>query len=158
MRNKDIIETILEIGTFISFIVLITVVLLQVITRFLIPSVTLVWTEEASRFLFVYSVAFAAPLAMKKKEFVNVDILFNILPKTMKNIIEFIIYIITVILFVIVFIYGIQFAQLGINQMSPTMHIPMAIAYSSIAISSFFIVAYAILNLIVYVRDIKNGR
>lgn len=156
-KKKDILEVILEMGTFIAFLTLLCVVLLQVVTRFLIPNVTLVWTEEASRFLFVYSVAFAAPLAMKKKEYVNVDILFNILPKTVRNILEFLIYIVTVVLFVIVFIYGIQFAQLGVSQMSPTMGIPMIVAYSSITVAAFFIITYGILNFINYIRDLKGG-
>jgi len=156
MKKKDLLETVLEMGSFISFSALIIVVLTQVITRFLIPSLSFVWTEEASRFLFVYSVAFGAPLAMKKKEYVNVDILFNILPKKVRKILEFVIYLVIIALFTVVFIYGIQFAQLGITQNSPTMGIPMVVAYSSISISCFFIIIYGVVNLIVHAGLMRN--
>ncbi|MEW9124252.1 MAG: TRAP transporter small permease subunit [Thermotaleaceae bacterium] len=158
MKKVDIIEKILEIGTFLAFTGLLIVVLLQVVTRFFMPALSFVWTEEASRFLFVYSVAFGAPLAMKRKEFVNVDILTSILPKGVRKFLEILSYLITVILFTVVFLKGIDFAELGVVQKSITMRIPMSIAFSTISITSFFILLYTVLHLFYYLRDIgKTG-
>ena len=156
MKKQAVIERILELGTFIAFAALVIVVLVQVATRFLIPSIIVTWTEETTRFLFVYSVVFAAPLAMKKKEYVNVDLLLNIMPEGVRKIAELLIQAATVGLFALVFTKGIEFAKLGIGQSSPTLGIPMYYAYSSISITSFFIMIYAIYNLIGNIRGMKD--
>jgi len=156
MKKRDIIETILEVGTFIFFAALIIVVLLQVFTRFLFPDKSFVWTEEASRFCFIYAVAFAAPLAMKKQEYVNVDIVLTKLSKGARRALELTIRIINVILFSIVFFQAIKFAKLGIGQTSATMRIPMYISYSSIAIMTFFITFYAVHDLMRFISGLKK--
>ncbi|SHE46996.1 TRAP transporter small permease [Alkalibacter saccharofermentans] len=159
MKNNDIIEKILKLGTFLSFSALIVTVLLQVITRYFVPSVTLVWTEEGSRFLFKFAVAFGAPLAMKKEEFVNVDILLNLLSRKVRDIFEIIIHIMTIGLFAILFKESLGLVQLGQRQQSPTLGIPMSIAYSAITIASFFILIYGVINMYRYIQDfMKRGR
>lgn len=147
MKKRDAIGTILEVGAFLSFSALIITVLLQVFTRFLFPAKSFVWTEEASRIFFIYSIAFAAPLAMKNQEFVNVDIILNALPKRTRKVLELSIHIINIVLFSIVFFQAIKFAKLGIGQTLPTMRIPAYYAFSSIAMMTLFIVYYAIGNL-----------
>lgn len=148
MKDKDIIAKVLRIGTFLSFSALVVTVVLQIITRFLIPGITLVWTEELSRFLFIYSVAFGAPLAMKNQEYVKVDVILELLPKKVRDILETLIQIGSIALFVIVFINSLEFIEIGTNQTSATLGIPMSVAYSSIGITSFLIVFYGIINLI----------
>jgi TRAP-type C4-dicarboxylate transport system permease small subunit len=91
-------------------------------------------------------VAFAAPLAVKKREYVNVDLILNILPKNVRHLFEIAIDLLTVILFTIVFFQAIKFAKLGIGQTSPAMRIPAYIGYSSIILMSIFVLYYAIWN------------
>lgn len=156
MRNKDFIEKILEAGAFIVFSALVLNVTYQVVTRFAFPSLSAVWTEEASRFLFIYAVVFAAPLAMKKREYVNVDIFLEILPQKVRTGLEILINAGSAVLFVFVFLRGIDFAKIGVGQTSATLGIPMTIAYSSIAITSFFIAIYGIYNFVDHIRSLGN--
>ncbi|MBF7097289.1 TRAP transporter small permease [Alkalibacter mobilis] len=156
MKKNDILEKILRAGTLLSFGSLIVTVMLQVITRFLIPGVTLVWTEEGSRFLFKVAVAFGAPLAMKHEEFVNVDILLNVLSRKVRNIFEIIIHIVTIGLFAIVFKESIAFVKIGQSQMSATLGFPMSVAHATITVASLFILLYSIVNLYHYMRDFKK--
>ncbi len=156
MKGKDYLEKILEVGTFLAFTVLVLNVTFQVVTRFAFPQFSVVWTEEASRFLFIYAVVFAAPLAMKKKEYVNVDIVLEILPKKVRTLLEIIINGASAALFVFVFLKGIEFGKIGVGQTSATLEIPMTIAYFSIAITSFFIAIYAIYNFIDHIRSLGN--
>lgn len=157
MKIKDPIEKTLELGTFVFFMSLIAIVLFQIITRFFLPDFSKIWTEEASRLFFIYAVAFAAPFAMKKKEFVNVDIIVKIVPKPVGIVLEVFGYLITIILFVVLLINALAFAKLGVNQLSATMDIPMSVAYSSIFTTAVFILFYAIVNLIGYIGNIKKG-
>lgn len=152
MKGKDFLAKILRIGTFLSFTALLITVVLQIVSRFFLSSVTLVWTEELSRFLFIYSVAFGAPLAMKNGEYINVDILLEKLPKKVRYISEAIIEIAAVSLFVIVFVNSIEFLQIGSYQTSATLGIPMSVAYFSITMTSALIVLYGTINVVNRIR------
>ena len=63
---------VLELGSILSFLGLVGVVLLQVYARLFLPK-SPHWTEEASRFLFIYTVSFASGLVVREQAFVNVD-------------------------------------------------------------------------------------
>ena len=64
MNKKDYVERILGLGTFLCFTALIITVLIQIFTRFLPLGISFIWTEEATRFFFIFSVVFAAPLVL----------------------------------------------------------------------------------------------
>lgn len=147
MKRKDYIEKILEIGAVLCFTALILVVSLQVFARFCLPQ-SPVWTEEASRFLFIYSVAFAAPIALKKNEYVKVDLIVNKLNSKVKIILEAFIYIVLSLFFLTLSYYSLPFAKLGIGQTSPAIGLSMFIPYASILILSFFIGMYSILKIL----------
>ncbi|MBO1265198.1 TRAP transporter small permease [Proteiniclasticum sp. SCR006] len=157
MKNKDIIETILKIGTLASFVGLIVTVLLQVITRFFIPGITLVWTEEGSRFLFKFAVAFGAPLAMKHNEYVNVDIVLNMMKGKSKDVLNVIIQIMSIGLFAVVLKESWTFVKIGHAQMSPTLGIPMSVSHAAITVASLFIILYGVVNLYKTFTGFRKG-
>ncbi|KUK13602.1 MAG: TRAP transporter small permease [Synergistetes bacterium] len=144
--RRDVLEEFLEWGMFISFGSLVIIVTLSVITRFFLPFIILSWSEEASRFFFIYTVAFGAPCALKRGEFATVDVFFNRLPVKVRRRLLLVFDVTTVIFFSIVFFYSFQFAKLGLNQYSPTMGIPMVFAYSSMILTSMFMVFYSFLR------------
>lgn len=144
MNKKDYIERILGLGTFLCFTALIITVLIQIFTRFLPLGISFIWTEEATRFFFNFSVAFAAPLAMKQREYVNVDLVLNYLPKNIRHLFEIIIDLLSIVLFTIVFFQAIKFAKLGVGQTSPAMRIPAYIGFSSIIFLAIFVLYYAL--------------
>ena len=78
---------IMEFCVIVTFLGLVAVVLLQVYARLFLPR-SPHWTEEASRFLFAYTVSFAAGLAVKEKAYVNVDVFTNLLPEMLKQWLE----------------------------------------------------------------------
>lgn len=142
MKRRDYIAKILEVGAVISFTALISVVTLQVFARFMLPKAPS-WTEEASRFLFIYSVAFSAPLALKRGEYVKVDIVVSKLPEKIVEKLEGIIYIVLSIFFMLITYHGYTYASLGTVQTSPALMLPMVIPYGSIAMSAVFITMYS---------------
>lgn len=143
--KKNFLEKSLEIITIIMFFMLIGVVFLQVFSRFLLPK-TPSWTEEMARFFFVYSILFGAPLALKKGDYVRVDLLTNLLPEKIQNIIDGVIYLVLTVFFIIIAVKGYVFASLGVRQYSPAMGLPMFIPYMSIGISSIFLAFYSALK------------
>jgi TRAP-type C4-dicarboxylate transport system permease small subunit len=152
MKRFNMLDKVLEIATFITFLVLIIVVVIQVITRFL--PFSFIWSVELSRYLFIYSIAFAAPLAIRRGEFVSVDIILNFLPRKLRKVYETIIYLVVMFVTLIIGIQGLSYMQLGATQYSRTMPIPMSVPYASIFISAFLMFIYAGL----YIYDIFTGR
>jgi TRAP-type transport system small permease protein len=154
MAGVKIIDRTLGLLTILSFVGVISVVVIQILSRYL--PYTAVWTEELTRFLFIYSIAFAAPLALKKKEFINVELLINLLPKRAREIYEAMIYLVIVLLCSVVAYQGYIFTMIGRGQTSATMALDMSIMHASIGVSMVFIAIYAIFHVIDYLKGLPE--
>lgn len=154
MEKKSFIESIFGKGAVICFTALLIIVFVQVFSRFLLPK-TPVWTEEASRFLFILTVSFSAPIAMKRKEFVRVEILLGRLSEATRRKMDIGILIASFLFFMLIAFKGVQFAQVGRYQTSPTLYIPMIFPYMTMAFVSFFIGFFALAESISLIRQPK---
>ncbi len=147
MKNTiGFIDNLLKAGTLISTFGFIGATLIQIYARFFMDNAP-AWTEEASRFFFVYAVSFAAGLAMKDHYYVSLDVLFNNLKAHQKKWIEVGIAAFTLCLFLILAIFSIQFIVLGIPEKSPSLGISMALAFASMLVLGTSISLYALLDL-----------
>ncbi|MGJ9385700.1 TRAP transporter small permease [Salipaludibacillus sp. CF4.18] len=155
MRSTKLLDRTLEIATILCFTALIVVVIIQIASRYLPQS--FIWTEELSRFLFLYSVSFGAPLALKDKEFINVDLLLNYLPKRVREIYEGFIYLTIVLFSAVVAFWGFKFIAIGRGQSSATMALDMSIIHACIFITMLFIGIYALLHTINYFKGLEKG-
>lgn len=150
MAGLKIIDRTLGLLTTLSFIGVLIVVVIQILSRYL--PYTAVWTEELTRFLFIYAVSFAAPLALKRKEFINVELLINLLPERFRQVYEAVIYLVIVLLCSLIAYQGYAFALIGLGQTSATMAIDMSIIHASIGISMVFLAIYAIFHVIDHLK------
>jgi TRAP-type C4-dicarboxylate transport system permease small subunit len=117
------------------------VVLLQVFARTFLPR-SPHWTEEASRFLMLYMVAFASGLAAKERAFVNVDVFINLIRGRFRIFLQLLIDLVTVVLMVVTAWYGWKNAAVGRIQTSASLSIPMHLIYGSIALQAAGILFY----------------
>ncbi|NNE76930.1 MAG: TRAP transporter small permease [Pricia sp.] len=131
----------LKLGALLSTWGLILSVLVQITCRFT-PIATPAWTEEASRILFIYAMAFAAGLAMKNDYYVHLDMFYNRFPLKLQQFLSKAIPIITFLLFAVMAIYAIEFVLLGIPEKSPSMGFNMGVAFFSMFIMSASICYY----------------
>lgn len=153
---KDPIEKALTFMVIVSFTALILTVTFQVFTRVFMPGFSQIWTEEVTRFLFIYSITMSAPLAMKRKMYVNIE-LINHLPNKIKIIIHVIIQFAVAFLFLILMIYGFQFTKIGMSQMAPTIKIPISIIFVTIPVMGALMVWYTFYNLYLYLKSVKKS-
>lgn len=114
----------LTVGTLLSFAGLIYVVLLQVYAR-LFMAQSPHWTEEASRFLFLFTVAFAAGPAIRRRAFVNVDVFINLIEGRFRTFIQLLIDLTMFLFMLLVSYYAWGNAKVGMMQTSPSLYIPM---------------------------------
>src|SRR5262249_35583750 len=111
--------------------ILVVPVSLQIVSRYthLIPSY--IWTEELSRFLFIWMVMLGAMVGIKEGTHFEVDIWpelgrrANALLKMVSNLF--------VLIFALVFLYwGIKFVEFGLHPQSQLPHLPMPFIFLSL--------------------------
>ncbi|WP_158293165.1 TRAP transporter small permease [Tamlana fucoidanivorans] len=143
--NK-IVGKLLKTGTLLAITLLIATVLLQIFARFFLSSAP-PWTEEVSRLFFIYAVTFAAALAFKSNYFIYVDMLYNKVNNTVKRILNLIVYLVTLLLFMVLSVTAIGFVKMGIAEQSPSLGVNMGIAFSSIFLLAVFMCYYLVQKL-----------
>ncbi len=145
----------LKYGTLISIVGLISTVLLQIFARFFLansPS----WTEEASRLFFIFSISFASGLALKDNSYVHLDMFYNLLSQRMKNLLDLVMPVITILLFAIMAIYSVELIILGIAEKSSGLKINMSFIFISMLIMNVSICYYAWSKIIKSFKHLKK--
>jgi TRAP-type C4-dicarboxylate transport system permease small subunit len=146
----------LEIGAILSFLGLVAVVLLQVYARLFLPK-SPHWTEEASRFLFIYTVSFASGLAIREKAFVNVDVFTNLLPKTLQRWLQIMLDLLVAAFMAVVFYYSLKNLGIGRMQTSASLRVPMHYIFASMSVLSGTVVLYSLAEVFRDVRMASGG-
>ena len=131
--------------------ILIVPVTLQVISRYtaLIPS--WIWTEELSRFLFIWMIMLGAMIAVREGTHFVVDVLPQLRPRT--NAMVNIVCALFVLVFALVFIvWGIQFVRFGWDQHSELAELPMVYIFIAWPVAGF---TWALFLGEVFVADLR---
>lgn len=153
MKKLDsFLDKVLSVITVILYMAMIIVVLMQIAARYM-PSLTLSWTEELTRFIFVFIIALGAPLSLKYNAFADVDLIYEKFPKNAKKICIFIDFLLISIFLGIVIYSGYLFTTLGGRSVSPAMRWPMFIHHSTILFFGIFSLFYSVLKLIDFLKD-----
>ncbi len=147
---------IMEFCVIVTFLGLVAVVLLQVYARLFLPR-SPHWTEEASRFLFAYTVSFAAGLAVKETAYVNVDVFTNLLPEMLKQWLEVLLGLLVAAFMAFVFYYSLKNLGIGRMRTSPSLTIPMHYIFASMSVMSGSIVLYSLAEVIRDTRALLKG-
>lgn len=156
MKAVNVLTRILELLTALTFSVMIIVVLIQISGRYL--PITFVWTEELTRYLFVYSIAFGAPVAMERRGYISVDLLVDLLPAQIKKYYTAFIYLVLGLFSSILVFYSYEFALVGEGQTSATLKIEMTYIFSSMLIAFVFLGLYSFLNIYFVLSGSKELR
>ncbi|MDX9916748.1 MAG: TRAP transporter small permease [Gudongella sp.] len=122
----------LEESILIILLAMISIVMMaQIIARTFTAS--MIWPEEFSRYCYVWTVFLSLGYTIKKGNMLRVGILMDMLPLTLRRLIELLTNTIMLVLFAVLFKYAIIYTgKIKITgQFSPAMHIPMWIMYLS---------------------------
>lgn len=133
-------------------------VVVQVFSRTFLPVVPS-WTEEAARYLFIYSVAIGAGIVSMKDEYARVDILTSRFPVGFKKFYEIIMCLILIAFDVYLANYSVpRFVFLRFRMVSTAMQIPMQmINFSVLLFVILQAVSYAIrIILLLFGVDTKD--
>jgi len=116
---------------------------LQVIFRYLLNH-PLFWSEELSRFSFVWIVFVGASVAMKRGAHIGVDYFVKNLPLQLKNYLRILVTILELFFLLTVIDRSILVVRVNMSQHSPAMRIPMGLVYLAIPVGLSLMVGYII--------------
>lgn len=152
-----IVDKISELVLFVTLGGLFLVVLIQIAGRILgIPAP---WTEEGTRFLFLWMMFIALAYGFRYSESARVSLLVNMLPKPLKKATGFLYIICTIGFFLFIVIFGISLVQqqVQMKEMGAAILIPMWIIGISVPISGVLGILSVIQSLIEQPEKIFGG-
>src|SRR5690625_1683689 len=126
----------------------------QILSRFL--PFSYVWTEELTRYCFLFAISFGAPLALLKNEYINVDLIIGRLSNQVRRIYELIIYMFILVLSLIMTKEGYDFMLLGNKQNSATMPIKMSVIHASMFLMALFLTIFCLVRIWYLIKNKKN--
>lgn len=130
-------------GALLATLGIVTTVTIQIVARLFWTSAP-AWTEEAARFFFIFSVAFAAGPALRDGVFVRVDLLARWLPPRGAALLEVLVHLLTGSLLAVMALFSSDFIQLGMDQRSPSLRFPMAVVHSALFLLAATTAGYAL--------------
>lgn len=148
---SKLIERILSFLTIISFTGVIIAVVIQIMSRYL--PYTAVWTEELTRYFFIYTICFGAPVGLLKKEYINVDVIVSRFPLGFRKYYEIFVYLLIFLLSLVIIKEGILFTEIGARQMSATMPFPMSYIHFGFVILGVFLAFFSIVQIILILKN-----
>jgi C4-dicarboxylate transporter DctM subunit len=151
---------------FIGLLSIILIITFQTFYRYVITQFTdgagsAVWTEELARFIFIWITYLAAPLAIKKRENIRVDIVFDRLSPRWQGIFWIVNNLCFLVLGIVVVVMGTSLVhmQMRYPQIAPALQIPYYIPYLILPIGFSLMVLRLVQDVIREVRatGIRDG-
>jgi TRAP-type C4-dicarboxylate transport system permease small subunit len=134
-----------------ALLAIVAVVILQVFSRFLLPS-SPIWTEELSRYLFIYLIVMGSGLVISKNQHVRLELFQSALNATWTKVYQLFCHLLAGGFSIYILPYAYKYAQVGRWQTSPALEVPMYWAFLSVsfffALTAFYSLMSAMLVLL----------
>ncbi|ARK29777.1 TRAP transporter large permease [Halalkalibacter krulwichiae] len=150
-----------EVFIVLGFLTFILFINAQVLNRYLLPFLEIgnitTWTEEVSRYIFIWISYLGASLAIKRRESIQVNFFIGRLSEDLRKSIN-IANSIFIIYFSYILIengYATLLMQWANNQTSPALGIPMVIPYAAVPLGFALIMIRVVQNIVI---DLKGAR
>lgn len=131
------------------------VIITQVFSRFVL-STSLSWSEELARYLSIYAVFLGAAVALRNQGLISVEILHEVIPRSLTKWLKIIVNLICIFFCVILMIEGFEMINRVHIQYSPAMQLPMSIPYASIPIGALLMALNAVVVIVELIKGVDN--
>lgn len=131
------------------------VVTLQILTRYFLQN-PLGWSEEVTRYLFIYSTFLAASVGVRHGIHIGVDILTERISDVSKNILRFIVSVILFLFVLLLIYYGSVLSIDNWAQKSPSLSLPMGMFYAAIPIGSLLSLIFIFEDILLQIKGDKK--
>ena len=129
----------------VALVAIAVTVLLQICSRLFLPF-SIAWTEELSRYLFIYMVALSVGVVLRQNRNISVELFHHLLGPRMQAAFQVLICALIGLFALLVLPYAWQYAQNGAWQTSPTLHVPMLYIFFSTVVTFALLLVYSLLG------------
>ena len=116
------------------------------------------WSEEAARYLLVWSTFLGASMAYKRGMHIAVTFLIEVFPPAARKILQIISHLLAAVFFVIIIIYGVKYMQMQSTQVSASLRLPMKYVYLIIPFSGAVMGLHAVTKILEVLFPQKNDQ
>lgn len=156
IKLNDFIVYIARFSAVTAFIVMVISSSLQIIFRFVL-NVPLPWSEELSRYAFVWSTTLGISVFMRGRKHSSVDLLEIFLPEKWRKWTLALADILCEVFFFVMIIGGIKMVAVTMDQISPALSIPMGFMYLSVPLSGAVMVLMSAENFLALFYSAEGG-
>lgn len=114
----------------------------QIVCRVFFTSLS--WSEEATRYLLIWSTLLGAGCVYKHAGHISITLLQDLLPEKAKDVIQILIHGLCILLFALIVFYGIKYFGKQGKQLSATMRLPMKYVYTCIPLGAGIMIVHAV--------------
>ena len=155
---KNFFNKILEILGTVTLGIMTVLVVYQVITRYVFNAPS-PFSEALSQYLFVWMIMFGSAYVYGSREHLTIDLLKDKFSPKLNMIVEVIANICLFAFILLVCVYGgWKYTASQVNRIDPSLHISMAILYTSVPFTGVITLYYAVYNCISSIRDYQQGK
>jgi C4-dicarboxylate transporter DctQ subunit len=131
-----------------------SVITYQIICRYFF-NISVNWSDEVGRYLFVLMVFMGCILAVGEKGHFSIDLVTTFFSKKLSYVVNIIVHILSMVFLTILAFSGMELAKRTATQTSNVLSIPMPLLYSIIYFSAIIMIIYTIR---VMIEDIISAR
>jgi TRAP-type C4-dicarboxylate transport system permease small subunit len=141
-----------EIITGIFFAIMCVFIFIQIVSRYLLKN-PLLFTEEVSRFAYVWVAFVGSSLAFKNREHIQIDFFINLLAPGVKRVVVILTDLTVLTLLGYLFIWGVRYLEFTKMMLTPALEIPLIVVNLALPVGF----ALSVLRVIkVLYEDIKG--
>ncbi|MCI5643571.1 MAG: TRAP transporter small permease [Peptoniphilus sp.] len=145
-KAYNIVTKFLKFAIVIVFSILVASCVLQVFTRFILNS-SLSWTEELARYTFIWANMLGAILCTKNKSNATVSVITDNLSVKNQLLLRKIVNVLSIIIGLVLLIYGSRVAWAVRTQLSPALRISMSFVYGAAPVFGALLIFYCIYDI-----------
>ena len=140
-------------------IVMTALIFLQVVMRYIFKD-SPAWTEELSRYLFLWAIWIGASYGVKTQSHVRLTVLTSRLSKKVQDVINVVVWFLWLAFTIFLVTKGFELVSifLASGQTSTAMHIPMWIAYASVSVGCTLMAFRLLQNAYFAIRNYKKEK
>lgn len=144
---RAFLDRIIRIVMGVSSLVLASVTMIQVISRFIFKN-PIPWGQDIVRLSFIYLVFWGGAYCVRMKEHLNIDILQTALSGKKRRLLDQSLNLISLVFFAFLFVYGIKFSLTGQSQKAPYLSLSMLWYYLSLPSAALFMFFYQLNDMV----------
>lgn len=155
-KAKSAVDRILEVLLCIVLLSMVFVAIWAIFSRLVLKNPSS-FTTEYLRYALLWVSLLSAAYCFGTKEHISIDFVKNKFKGKKALVLDVVIELIIIFFAVAILIYGgVQGVKMGMNEMSPTLFIPVGYVYAVLPISGAFTIFYSIINLINRINQGQN--